>query len=60
MIVLARWYDIDFEFNDKSLENVKFNGVLLKKQSLEEILTIIKETEFINAYEITAKKITIK
>ena len=60
MIVLARWYDIDFEFNDESLENVKFNGVLLKKQSLEEILTIIKETEFINAYEITAKKITIK
>ena len=60
MIVLARWYDIDFEFNDERLENVKFNGVLLKKQSLEEILTIIKETEFINAYEITAKKITIK
>ncbi len=60
MIVLSRWYDIEFEFYNENVEKVKFNGVLLKKQSIEEILTIIKETEFINAYEITDKKITIK
>lgn len=59
-IVLARWYDVEFEFSNKNLENVKFNGVLLKKQSLEEILTIIKETKFINAYEVKANKIIIK
>ena len=58
--VLSRWYDIEFEFYDENLENVKFNGVLLKKQSIEEILTIIKETKFINAYEIKDKKIIIK
>ena len=60
MTVLSRWYDIEFEFSKESLENVKFNGVLLKKQSLEEILTIIQDTKFINAYDITDKKITIK
>ncbi|KVV15622.1 FecR family protein [Flavobacterium sp. TAB 87] len=60
MIVLSRWYDIEFEFSNKNLENVKFNGVLLKKQSLEEILTIIKETKFINSYEVTAKKVILK
>ena len=58
--VLSRWYDIEFEFDNKNLENVKFNGVLLKEQSIEEILTIIKETKFINAYEIKDKKIIIK
>ncbi|MBJ7879221.1 FecR family protein [Gelidibacter salicanalis] len=58
--VLSRWYDIEFEFDNENLENVKFNGVLLKKQSIEEILIIIKETKFINAYEITDKIIIIK
>jgi transmembrane sensor len=58
--VLSRWYDIEFEFDNENLEKVKFNGVLLKKQSIEEILTIIKETEFINTYEITGKKIILK
>lgn len=60
MTVLSRWYDIDFEFYDEKIENVKFNGVLLKKQSLKDILTIIEETGFINAYEISDKEITIK
>lgn len=60
MTVLSRWYDIEFEFSDEVVENVKFNGVVLKKQSIEEILTIIKETKFINAYDITDKKIIIK
>lgn len=59
MIVLARWYDVDFEFSDKQHEVIKFNGVLLKRQSLDEVLTIIKETKFINSYEIKDRKIII-
>lgn len=60
MAVLSRWYDIEFEFSDESIEKVKFNGVLLKEQSIEDILTIIKETNFINAYDIKEKIIIIK
>ena len=35
--VLSRWYDVDIEFADPALGNVKFNGVLNKNQKLEEI-----------------------
>lgn len=60
MIVLSRWYDVDVEFTNVEHEAVKFNGVLSKNDSLEEILTIIKNTKFINAYEIKDKNIIIK
>lgn len=60
MKVLSRWYDVDVEFSDKKLETVKFNGVLSKNQNLEQILTTIQKTKFINAYEIKNKKIIIK
>ena len=58
--VLSRWYDVEFEFDNDTMRNVKFNGVLQKHQRIEDILTIIKETKFINAYEIADKKIIIK
>lgn len=58
--VLSRWYDVDIEFADESLGNVKFNGALNKNQKLENILTTIKNTNFINAYEIKKNKITLK
>lgn len=60
MKVLSRWYDVDIEFADESLGNVKFNGALNKNQKLENILTTIKNTNFINAYEIKKNKITLK
>jgi len=60
MIVLSRWYDIKVEFENEELEKVKFNGVLSKHDTIEEILTSIKNTNFITAYEIKDKKITIK
>lgn len=60
MTVLSRWYDVDVVFTKPELENIKFNGVLNKNEEIEEILTIIKNSNFINAYDITDKKITIK
>ncbi|TGV01813.1 FecR family protein [Flavivirga rizhaonensis] len=60
MVVLSRWYDVDVVFERSDLENIRFNGVLKKNQKLEDILTIIQETKFINAYEITNKTIMIK
>lgn len=58
--VLSRWYDVDIEFADPALGSVKFNGVLNKNQKLEEILTTIKNINFINAYEIKNHKVIIK
>jgi len=58
--VLSRWYDVDIVFADPALGNVKFNGVLNKNQKLEDILTTIKNINFINAYEKKDDKIIIK
>nr|WP_315151108.1 FecR domain-containing protein [uncultured Flavobacterium sp.] len=58
--VLSRWYDVDIIFADPAQGNVKFNGVLNKNQNLEDILTTIKNINFINAYEIKNKKIIIR
>ncbi|PIA81064.1 hypothetical protein BFR04_15280 [Gaetbulibacter sp. 4G1] len=60
MVVLSRWYDVEVIFEDKKLEDVKFNGVISKNEKIEEILDLIKKTNFITAYGITNKKITIK
>ncbi|GAA3555065.1 FecR family protein [Snuella lapsa] len=58
--VLSRWYDVEMVFAEKSMEDILFKGVLSKNQDLEEILTIIKNTNFINAYEIKNNTIIIK
>jgi len=58
--VLTRWYDTEIVFADPALGNVKFNGVLNKNQKLEDILTTIKNINFINAYEKKDNKIIIK
>jgi len=58
--VLSRWYDVDIEFSREKLKNVKFNGVLSKEETIEEILNSILTTNSIDAYEIKNKKIIIK
>jgi transmembrane sensor len=59
MNVLSRWYDVNFVFSNPKIETIKFNGVLSKNQTIEEILTTIKNTKFIKDYDIKDKKITI-
>jgi len=59
-MVLSRWYDVDIIFSRPELKNVKFDGVLSKEEAIEEILNSILTTNFIKAYEIKNKKITIK
>ncbi|MFL1013353.1 FecR family protein [Flavisericum labens] len=60
MKVLSRWYDVDIIFDNKSLEEVKFFGVLGKDQKIEEILETIKNFKIIEAYEIKGKTIILK
>ena len=59
MKVLSRWYDVEIIFNDKSIENEEFVGVLGKDQNLENILNTIKSFGIIKKYEMKDKKIVL-
>ncbi|GAA3642877.1 FecR family protein [Flavivirga jejuensis] len=59
MKVLSRWYDIEVVFKNKNLENVTFNGGLKKKQSIVDILSIIKNMNNID-YEINNKTVVLR
>ncbi len=59
MKVLSRWYDVDIVFENAYLKSVKFNGILDKRQSIEEILLIMKSSS-INNYEMSNKTIKLK
>ena len=60
MKVLSRWYDVDVVFEDKAIEDVHFKGVLSKNQNIEEILTLIKNTKYIHAYDIENNTILLR
>lgn len=60
MKVMERWYDVEVEFENKELQGTKFIGVFRKDQNIEHILRTIKNTNFINTYEIDGKKIIFK
>ncbi|MGS2740869.1 FecR family protein [Sinomicrobium sp. M5D2P17] len=58
--VLDRWYDVQIIFTNPELRKVKFNGMISKKENIEEILNLIVSTNSINAYEIKNKHVYIK
>lgn len=60
MKVLSRWYDVDFVFKNKAIENEIFDGVLRKNQSLDEILRSIKNFKIIKNYEIKDKEVILE
>jgi transmembrane sensor len=60
MKVLSRWYDVDFIFKNKAIENEIFDGVLRKNQSLDEILRSIKNFKIIKNYEIKDKEVILE
>ncbi|MDN3665787.1 FecR family protein [Algibacter miyuki] len=60
MKTLSRWYDVEIVFEDKSLEDIHFKGVLNKNQDIEDILKLIQNINFIEAYDIENKTIFLK
>jgi len=60
MKILSRWYDVDIIFNNKTIENEEFIGILSKDQNIEEILTIIKNFGIIKDYQIDDKKVILE
>uniref|UniRef100_UPI003216DAE8 FecR family protein n=1 Tax=uncultured Draconibacterium sp. TaxID=1573823 RepID=UPI003216DAE8 len=49
-IILSRWYDVDFEFNDQSLESLRFNGNLPRYDNIQPILNQLSKTNEITFY----------
>ncbi len=60
MLVLSRWYDVEVEFNNKSIESEEFVGVLGKNQNLGSILSSIKNFGVIKDYQISSRKVILK
>ncbi|MEP1488791.1 MAG: FecR domain-containing protein [Algibacter sp.] len=59
MKVISRWYDVDAVFMNKTLEDVRFKGVLGKDQNIENILSSIKTLSIIENYKIDGKTIIL-
>lgn len=59
MKTLSRWYNVDVFIVNKELEDIEFKGVFSKNQNIEEILTLIKNTNFINNFTINEKTVLI-
>ncbi|MBJ6367797.1 FecR family protein [Snuella sedimenti] len=59
MLVLSRWYDIEFEIENETIGEVKFNGVFNKKQHIENILKIIENTNEVK-FETKGKTVRVK
>lgn len=57
---LSRWYDVDIKIENTQIGNLKFTGDLKRYENLNNILTLIKETNEIS-YEFTDEStVTIK
>lgn len=56
--VLSRWYDIEVEFEEKALQEIKFNGRFKQKQKLQNILHIIENTKRAR-FELDGNKIKV-
>lgn len=59
MTVLGRWYNVDVEYSNTQVKDVKFTGILSKNQSLENILSIMSKTTTMT-YEIKKNTILVK
>lgn len=60
MKAMERWYDVKIDFENKTLEDVKFIGTFKKDQNIEYILLTLKNSNIINSYEIENRKVILK
>lgn len=57
--VLSRWYDVEFVIENQKAADIPFNGVFNKKQHIENILSIIENTNEAN-FNTVGKTIILK
>ncbi|SIS47753.1 FecR family protein [Zobellia uliginosa] len=59
MTILARWYDVDYEFKDSDKKKKTFTGVLDRESTISQILINIQKTNEIR-FEINERKVIIE
>lgn len=57
--ILSRCYDVDISFEDEKIKDLRFNGVLSKKQDVKSVLDAIINTTDIT-YEVNNRKIKFR
>jgi ferric-dicitrate binding protein FerR (iron transport regulator) len=57
-VKMARWYDIEYSFKDKSLAGLTLSGTLPHSESIDDILKVISSVTEVNI-EIRGRKVTI-
>ncbi|MEO8534918.1 MAG: FecR domain-containing protein [Flavobacterium sp.] len=61
---MSRWYNFNVKFESKSLEQIKFTGIVLKEEPIDRLLDIISKTSNVKykitkvnqTYEVTVSK----
>ncbi len=59
MIQIARWYDVEVHFENDKLKQLKFEGVVERYQTLEELLKVLEKAGEVK-FEIDGRRLTVK
>lgn len=59
MTTLARWYDVEFVYEEESKKDIVFSGLLNRANSIEELLDNLEKTGEVE-FEIENKRVLIK
>nr|WP_276520151.1 FecR family protein [Aestuariivivens sediminis] len=60
MKVLARWYDVKVVFENEAIKDEEFIGLLRKDQSLNKIISTIKDFGIIKDFEFDEKRLILR
>jgi ferric-dicitrate binding protein FerR (iron transport regulator) len=60
MKVLSRWYNMDVIFENKNLENARFNGLINRRYPIKDILSVLQSSNIINTYEINDNTLILR
>lgn len=60
MTILSRWYDVDFEFADLSLEKICFSGVALRSNPCDYFLRLLEQTHTVRFVQTAEKTISVE
>jgi ferric-dicitrate binding protein FerR (iron transport regulator) len=58
MVTLARWYDLEVQFESENISNKHFSGGFKRYDSFDQARKIIEQTEEIK-FEVKGKKVII-
>lgn len=60
MKVLSRWYDVEVTFENEAIKDEEFIGLLRKDQSLNKIISTIKDFGIIKNYQFNGKQLILR